>query len=167
MPKTRNIIIFVAIAAVFALAYFMFLRPESEETANLVSTPSPQAVTTGGVLPAAGASVPNTPLAANDFLTLLLNVKNIKLEDAIFADPAFQGLRDSSITLEPDGNEGRPNPFAPLGQDITLPSVVVPIPEAEVETGDEEEQMLDLLEGIDLGSEEDTSLEEDPAAGTI
>ena len=42
-------------------------------------------------------------------------------------------MTDSSITLEPDGNEGRPNPFAPLGQDITPAPVPVPIPEPEGE----------------------------------
>ena len=28
-------------------------------------------------------------------------------------------LHDSSILLIPDGTEGRPNPFAPIGSDIT------------------------------------------------
>jgi hypothetical protein len=125
MPKIRNIIIFVAIAAVFVLAYIFFLKPKGGEEPSLVTEPNPSA-SPSGTIPVSGTSTQNgASLAAGEFLTLLLNVKNIRLEDAIFSDPAFQNLRDSSITLEPDGNEGRPNPFAPIGEDITLSA---PIP---------------------------------------
>ena len=62
-------------------------------------------------------------LVAKDFLTLLLSVKNIKLDDAIFFDVAFNSLHDSSITLIPDGTEGRPNPFAQFGNDNVAPVV--------------------------------------------
>ena len=54
---------------------------------------------------------------------VLLNVKNIKLDDSIFSDIAFSNLRDSSITLIPDGTEGRPNPFAPIGSDASVAPV--------------------------------------------
>lgn len=131
MPKIKNIIIFVAIAAVFGAVYIFFLKPKPGEDANLVSSPNTQAPVAAGMPVGSG----DVSLAAGDFLTLLLNVKNIKLEDAIFADPAFQSLRDSSIILEPDGNEGRPNPFAPLGQDIILVPIAVPGMEAGMEQG--------------------------------
>ena len=62
-----------------------------------------------------------------EFLPILLNIKNLKLDDSIFQDPAFLSLTDSSIILVPDGNEGRPNPFAPIGFDtIGSSSVVAP-----------------------------------------
>jgi hypothetical protein len=65
-------------------------------------------------------------LVAKDFFALLLNVKNIKLDDAILSDPAFLSLRDSSIVLVPDGNEGRPNPFAKFGNDaVVIPTTPV------------------------------------------
>ncbi len=69
-----------------------------------------------GTIPGVDATSTN-PLVAKDFLVLLSNVKNIKLDDTIFSDPAFNSLHDSSITLIPDGTEGRPNPFAQFGND--------------------------------------------------
>ena len=87
MPKIKNIIIFTAIAATFVLIYIFFIKPSPEE-ANLVSSPS------NTVLPDVNSTStdinPNTTsLLAKDFLTLLLNVKNIKLDDSILSDPAF------------------------------------------------------------------------------
>ncbi|OGI57138.1 hypothetical protein A3B85_03345 [Candidatus Nomurabacteria bacterium RIFCSPHIGHO2_02_FULL_37_13] len=113
-PKIKNIIIFVGIAAVFILIYIFFIK-KPQPQADLVSSSNPTF--------SSFSSIPDTmisnqrPLIAKDFLSLLLNVKNIKLDDAIFSDSAFNNLRDSSIILIPDGNEGRPNPFAPLGTD--------------------------------------------------
>ena len=114
-PKIRNIIIFTGIAAAFILIYIFFIRSAPQQE-NLVSS-------AGNVLPKADDSVVNistlnkNSLLAKDFLALLLSVKNIKLDDAIFSDLAFKSLSDSSITLTPDGNEGRSNPFAQFGND--------------------------------------------------
>jgi hypothetical protein len=120
-PKIKNIIIFVIIAVVFILIYIFFIKP-SPDQASLISSPS------GTSLPnvndsGAGTNVPSgNSLVPKNFLTLLLNVKNIKLNDAILSDPVFNSLRDSSIVLTPDGTEGRPNPFAQFGNDsITVP----------------------------------------------
>jgi len=113
-PKIKNAIIFLSIALVLVLGY-VFLFNKDEPKDNLVSSLAvvPNATTnTGGVLPATD----------QDFLPLLLNVKNIRLDDGIFSDPAFMSLTDSSIILTPEGNEGRPNPFAPLGSENTPPS---------------------------------------------
>lgn len=127
MPKIRNIIIFIAIGAVLVLIYIFFIRASPDNTTTLVSSSGASAVSGTG---AAG----NNPSVAQDFLTLLLSVKNIKLDDTIFSDDAFKSLHDSSITLTPDGNEGRPNPFAPLGTDnvvsppITTGNPVTPSP---------------------------------------
>ncbi len=38
MPKIRNILIFVAIAAVLVFAYIFFAKPPSAEQTNLVSS---------------------------------------------------------------------------------------------------------------------------------
>jgi hypothetical protein len=45
----------------------------------------------------------------------LLQLRSIRLDGAIFADPAFASLRDSGVDIvsEPIG---RRNPFAPLGE---------------------------------------------------
>lgn len=156
MPKIKNILIFVAIAAVFVLAYIFFLKPDGAPDASLVSSPSTSALPLDAA-PVAETGVPSggVSVAANDFLTLLLGVKNIKLPEAIFSDPAFLGLRDSSIVLVPDGNEGRPNPFAPLGQDITItPAAFTPelgeIDELGEELGEELDQFLPEISNPDF-----------------
>ena len=68
-------------------------------------------------------------LIAKNLLSILLSVKSIKLNDAIFSDTAFINLRDSSILLTPSGDEGRANPFAPVGSDaVTTPIAPVLTP---------------------------------------
>lgn len=115
IPKIRNIIIFIAIAVAFVLIYIYFIKSSVPE-ANLVSSPASTALPDiNGTLPSINTT--DDSLVAKDFLTLLLSVKSIKLADAIFADPAFISLHDSSIVLIQDGTEGRPNPFAQFGND--------------------------------------------------
>ncbi|MEI8174968.1 MAG: hypothetical protein WCG28_03390 [bacterium] len=121
MPTIKNIIIFIAIGAVFAGAYWYFTKGSSTDTASLISV-SGNAVSTNTNT---SAQIDNSAVA-QEFLTSLLNVKNIKLDDAIFSDKAFISLHDSSIILTPDGNEGRANPFAPLGNDVVAPTCVSP-----------------------------------------
>ena len=120
MPKIRNIIIFIVIAAAFVAIYIYFIKPSFEQ-ASLVSLGS------GVTLPNIDGSTANTsninPLITKDFLAIFSNVKNLKLDDTIFSDPAFNNLHDSSIVLVPDGTEGRPNPFAQFGNDRPVAGV--------------------------------------------
>ncbi len=133
MPTTRNIIIFIAVALVFVLGYVFFIRSSPGDEATLVSSPG---------IPTPNASLQVTTVSGNgsfvadEFLTLLLSVKSIKLNDAIFSDSAFSSLSDSTITLVPDDNEGRSNPFAPFGvedisttpptQSLSAPDITAP-----------------------------------------
>ena len=115
VPKIRNIIIFVIIAAIFVLIFIFYLNSSSDK-GSLVSTPSNASSPNTNNTGAKTSVVPDqASLDAKDFLTLLLNVKSIQLDDVILSEPAFNGLHDSSITLTPDGTEGRPNPFAQFG----------------------------------------------------
>ena len=109
IPNTRNIIIFTSIAAALILIYLFFIRQPSEPTATLVSSSTPTASET--------EVFEQNSSVAREFLTLLLSVKSIKLNDAIFSDSSFASLRDSSIVLTPDATQGRPNPFAPFGSE--------------------------------------------------
>ena len=118
-PKIKNTITFTAIATIFILIYVFFVKA-SPSTATLVSSSNPTASNI--------VTLNKNPSIADDFLTLLLTVKNIKLDDAIFSDNAFNSLRDSSIILTPDGSEGRPNPFAPIGVDIIVPPANIGVP---------------------------------------
>ncbi|MEK9181521.1 MAG: hypothetical protein AAB786_00670 [Patescibacteria group bacterium] len=113
MPKIKNIIIFLVIGIILVLVYIFFIKASPDEDASLVSSlpdsQEPMTTISG-----------DTSAIAQEFLALLLNVKNIKLNDAIFSSNAFRSLHDSSIILIPDGNEGRPNPFAPIGTDVVV-----------------------------------------------
>ena len=121
MPTPKNIAIFVGVASIFVLIYFIFLRSPSDEGATLISSSN---TSSASLLVTTTSSM--DPVLANDFLSLLLSIKSIKLDDAIFANSAFISLHDSSITLVPDGNEGRINPFAPIGTDIVVPPPASP-----------------------------------------
>lgn len=112
MLKPKNIIIFIAAGAILVLVYVFFIK-KSPETSGLVST------STNPVTPLTTSNDTSSTdaLGTKDFLAILLNVKNIKLDDRIFSDIAFTSLRDSSIVLTADGTEGRANPFAPIGAD--------------------------------------------------
>ncbi len=112
--KIKTILILAVVALILLLAYFLFLKP-SPEQAPLTSQ------TTGNPVTATSTNTQN--VAGTDFLTLLLNIKNIKLDTSLLSDPAFVNLNDSSIELISDGTEGRPNPFAPLGVDLTATPV--------------------------------------------
>lgn len=49
-------------------------------------------------------------------LALLNDLKSIRLDETFFADTVFSSLTDWSVELAPEP-KGRPNPFAPIGQD--------------------------------------------------
>ena len=125
LPKLKNAIIFIVIAAVVGLGFFFFLRSRSGDNNNtgLVSTtPAGTPVESSS----SGAINPGDKVSTQDFLALLLNVRNIKLDDSIFTTPAFLSLQDSSIILEPDSSPGRANPFAQFGHDAVIAPEVIP-----------------------------------------
>jgi len=124
-PKIKNAIIFAGIAVALVLIYIFFIRPSSDQ-ANLVSVPAGTGLPDMSNSGANPAGLPNGNPLPQDFLTLLLSVNNIKLDDSIFSDPAFKNLHDSSITLTAPGTEGRPNPFAQFGNDLSAPPVLTP-----------------------------------------
>ena len=113
----KNAILFAGIALALILIYVFFIKGEPDE-ANLVSSP------TADSSPQNDDTLNKTSPDTDAFLGVLLSIKNIKLDDSIFLNTAFLALRDSSIILTPDGNEGRPNPFAPIGSD----AVEIPAP---------------------------------------
>ncbi len=111
-PKIKNIIIFVGILVVVILIYAFFFKSAPKQ-ASLTSSTGALAT----VNPASQNSSANSTVA-QDFLALLLNVRSIKLNDDIFTDSTFGTLNDSTIELVSDpANEGRPNPFAPIGSE--------------------------------------------------
>ncbi|MEX2028921.1 MAG: hypothetical protein WD963_00350 [Candidatus Paceibacterota bacterium] len=129
MPKIKNIIIFTVIGMIFVSIYIFFIKKSPSDTATLISA------TSSPVVPSIISGDQNS-VVAQEFLTLLLGVKNVRLDDAIFSSNAFMSLRDSNIILTPDGSEGRPNPFAPLGVDNIIAPPAVPVI-SESQSGEE------------------------------
>lgn len=100
----RNLILFLVIGGAISAGFYFFSQRSSPGPINTISSSSSgdiYATTSSG-----GSSL-----------------SGIRLDTSIFSSPAFQSLRDSSIILIQKGNQGRPNPFAPIGFDNPLSSV--------------------------------------------
>ncbi len=118
-PKIKNIIIFAGIFILLVVGYVVFFKKDNTQT--------PALVTTSGV---AGSSTQSTVAGGDvgrEFLTTLLNLQNIKLDDSIFTNTAFLNLKDFELTLIQETNPGRTNPFLPLGTDTTATSTTTSV----------------------------------------
>ncbi len=94
ITKYKNIltILVVVIAAFIAYSFFFGGAPEAVLSSD----------------------VPSEQVAVDhELIALLLELKGIRLDDSIFADPVFMSLQDFSQELVPEP-VGRDNPFAPL-----------------------------------------------------
>ena len=111
--RIKNIIIFTIIAASLILIYIFFIKKAPEEE-NFISSSNTTLSDTN--------TLQQNSLIARDFLSVLLSVKSIKLNDTIFSDGAFVQLHDSSILLTSPspGDQGRLNPFAPIGYEAAI-----------------------------------------------
>lgn len=90
---------FIAIVAVLYGGYVLFFAEPSEPALTVTGT---------------GAS------PDQDLIALLFELKQIRLDSALFADPLFTALKDfgQDLVTEPVGRE---NPFAPLGGEVVRP----------------------------------------------
>lgn len=114
----KPVIIFIVIALLGFGAYTYISKKKSTEQGTLVSS-------NVGASSPSNASTESEDVS-NHFLDLLLNLKNIKLDTSIFNATTFVALQDFSSPISPDPNPGRPNPFAPVGQDtVTVSSFSV------------------------------------------
>lgn len=114
----RNIIIVAVIALVAYVGYSVFFKSKAPV--------QPALVTTSGAADLSGTATTGGDIAlGKEFLTLLLNVRSLKLDDKIFSNQAFVALQDFSRPIPPDVNPGRPNPFAPIGTDSTSVSTQI------------------------------------------
>ncbi|MES2134893.1 MAG: hypothetical protein V4449_01465 [Patescibacteria group bacterium] len=95
LTRYKGVLIALAVIVVAFFAYSYFFPKDSA--------------------PALSAEIaPENVSVDQDLISLLLELKSIKLNDAIFADSAFKSLQDFSQELVPEP-VGRNNPFAPLG----------------------------------------------------
>ena len=96
-------IIVIAIALVVAIMVWYGLSSSADTSSSLLST---QSVEDSG--------------PDKDLVATLLALRAVKLDAALFTEPAFTSLKDFSTQIVPEPI-GRPNPFAPLGASA-LPS---------------------------------------------
>jgi hypothetical protein len=105
--QKKPLYVYMAVLGVIALgvsgtAFFIGTNSfAQEDTADLPEPPS---------------SVVNE---GTKILAILEEMKSITLDTGIFTDPMFQNLSDFTVELAPEPIS-RPNPFAPIGQDITI-----------------------------------------------
>lgn len=57
-----------------------------------------------------------TETASQDILSLVDTMRKMSIDSSIFSSPLFTSLVDFSVTITPE-LKGRPNPFAPIGND--------------------------------------------------
>ena len=95
--EIKNIVIFVTILGGLYFAYVSFFGKDSANPTVTVDT-APEGGSVGG-----------------EILPLLLELKKIKLDQAILTDPSYQKLTNFSVELFlTEEEKGRANPFAPL-----------------------------------------------------
>lgn len=96
------------VMAIFVGAY------STRDNISFGSDLSQTGVTAGDVASGSASSL------ASGFLSTLLAIQGIKLDTDLFSDQTFGLLNDNTYELIQPGNEGRPNPFAPIGSDASL-----------------------------------------------
>jgi hypothetical protein len=105
LKKYKNIIIVAIIIVIVAFSY------------NLFADKTDKSLLTSEVKGAKNS------VLETDLLSILIDLRLIKLDDSIFSDKAFQSLRDFGQDIAPEP-VGRKNPFAPVDTNIFTGSVI-------------------------------------------
>lgn len=105
LKKYKNIIIIAIVIVIVAFAYNLFVDKTDES-----------------LLTSEVRGVEN-PVLETDLLSILIDLRLIKLDDSIFSSQAFQSLRDFGQDIVPEPI-GRENPFAPVDASILTGSVI-------------------------------------------
>ena len=100
-------IIIIAVIALLGGGAYLFLKGKSAPSLALESS--------SGVSEPSSATASDTEAINQDFLTKLSVLNSIRFDMTVFSDKIFTSLKDFTVTLVSEGNEGRPNPFAPIG----------------------------------------------------
>jgi hypothetical protein len=96
---------------------------------SLFSKKNKTTPTTGGLV-SSNQTVPTAPATqtaasnsrSSEIVALLRNLSGIRLNEAVFSYPTFRSLQDISILLPVPNQEGRQNPFAPIGGSSLQPA---------------------------------------------
>lgn len=123
--KSSLFIVISVIVLVIAALIYLFGRGDSPSATTQVGDSGLVSTNTGTAAGLASASTTGNT-AGQQVVTLLRNLSAIKLDDAVFRNPSFALLEDSSVALAPVTNQGRRNPFAAVGTDANASSLVAP-----------------------------------------
>ena len=113
MSSTIKTVIGVVVGLVLLAAIYFFATSGSKPAAP--SSPLQSSTATQSQTQSVIGS--DDAALSDKFLSLLLNIRTIKLDQTIFSSPAFTSLKDFTTTLSADTNPGRVNPFAPINSD--------------------------------------------------
>lgn len=114
------ILIVLVLAIIGAGVYFFVIKKDTPQvTPGLVSTST-------GAAQGVQNSTAGQDTTGSQVVVLLRNLSAIKLDDSVFTNPSFALLTNVSIALPPITNQGRRNPFAPVGADAPVTSQVAP-----------------------------------------
>lgn len=122
MRKAHNTFLIASfVLLVIAGVYSYFSHGQNSEAAGSL-TP-----TTGSITPPILGGGTNQIALDTAFLSSLVTLNKIKVDNSLFSNQAFKSLHDNTVSLE-QAVAGRPDPFAPLDQQVSsqeAPSVVV------------------------------------------
>lgn len=103
----KKVLVIVGIIVLIIVLVTIFSGKNETQTGSLISS-------SGDVV----SPVTGEDEIGEEFLVTLLNLRTIQLDETLFSDQKFRSLEDFTITLIPEGNVGRSNPFAPIGTDV-------------------------------------------------
>lgn len=128
--KSSMFILGVLILAIVGAGVYFFVIKKSGGTAatGLVSSNT-------GAAQGLQNTVTGQDTTGSQVVTILRNLSVIKLDDSVFRNPAFALLTDISISLPPITNQGRRNPFAPVGVDAATSTVITTSPSTGTPVG--------------------------------
>jgi hypothetical protein len=118
--SSKFIQVVVILGAIAAVGYFFGFKHDQANAADAPGLVSTNTGTTQGLQNTSTTG----DTTGSQVITILRNLSVIKLDDAVFRNPAFALLTDISISLPPTTDQGRRNPFAPVGTDSSLTPAV-------------------------------------------
>ena len=96
LQKYKTIIILLVVAVIGYFVYTQFLS----------------------ATPATVSSADSSGVVGQDILDLVASFEAVSIDPTLFSNSQFQNLKDFTVVLQPE-SQGRVNPFAPLGNDIS------------------------------------------------
>jgi hypothetical protein len=104
--KYKNIILIIVIAVVIFFVYTKFFSSSDQQSNDLL------------LVAGSGRAVEEVA-TGREFLSILLELRSLRLDESIFEDELFLVLKDFSQEVSPQP-AGRPNPFLNIGVDLVV-----------------------------------------------